>query len=160
MCRGQDTCEPCGWRRCVCFTSLYPDTSSHLRTQADVTDHLWQVQVNYVSCVMRSSVCGAKVPRAGFNTDIAGTGHREVQHLTASTSPIFQGPSYNLSSLTQQLLFVPTFLWNNEYKTRSGWRALCSARIQQLRMLYSLCSYFNLPLVMCTSLKMKRNHTW
>lgn len=30
--------------------SLYPDTNSHLRTQADVTDHLWQVQVNYVLC--------------------------------------------------------------------------------------------------------------
>lgn len=100
--------------------SLYPDTSSHLRTQADVTDHLWQVQVNYVSCVMRSSVHGTKAPRAGFNTDIAATGHREVKHLTAFTSPVFQGPSYSLSSLTQQLLFVLTLLWNNEYKTRGG----------------------------------------
>lgn len=63
-----------------------------------------------VSCVTRSSVYGTKVPRAGFNTDIAGTGHREVKHLTASTSPVFQGPSYNLSSLTQQLLSLLTLL--------------------------------------------------
>lgn len=86
------------------LSSLYPDTNSYLRTQADVTDHLWQGQVNYVSCVMRSSVYGTKVPRAGINTDIAGTDHSEVKHLTASTSPVFQGPHYNLSSLTQQLL--------------------------------------------------------
>lgn len=77
-----------------------------------------------VSCVMRSSVYGTKVPRAGFNPDIAGTGHREVKHLTASTSPVSQGPNYNLSSLKQQLLYVVTLLWNNEYKTRGGWRAL------------------------------------
>lgn len=44
------------------LSSLYPDTNSYLRTQADVTDHLWQGQVNYVSCVMRSSVYGTKEP--------------------------------------------------------------------------------------------------
>lgn len=109
MCRGQ---EPCGVAGGGVFAlpSLYVDTSSHLRTQADVTDHLWQVHVNYVSRVMRSSVYGTKVPQAGINTDIAGTGHREVKHLTASTSPVFQCPGYNLSSLTQQLLFVLTLL--------------------------------------------------
>lgn len=112
------------------FPSLYLDTSSDLRAQADVTDHLWQVQVNYVSCVMGSSVCGTKVPQADINSDIAGTDHREVKHLTASTSPVFQGPSYNLSSFTQQPPFVLTLLWNNEYKARGEWRALCSARIK------------------------------
>lgn len=109
-CQGEcaeDIWERCGccWRRCVCFAQPLPGSSSYLRTQADVTHHLWHVQVNYVPCVMRSSVYATKVPSAGIDTDIAGTDHREVKHLNASTSPVFQGPSYNLSSHTAASLY-------------------------------------------------------